>query len=459
MGAAGGPSGRATPGPDGFTAGTLDDMSPSPDDDLDWLYGRDDRRPSEPEPTQVLPPEALAGGRPMAPEQGPQSRPADTSQQPYGPPTQAYGQQPPYGQQSPYGQQVRPQPAPPPQGPPGAPTRGPQPPPPGGGAPTPTKRKRPVRRVLTVLAALLAALLVWLIAVPVYAWSRIDRVDDVPAGDRPANQPGTTFLLVGSDSREGLTKAQKKKLGTGSTAGQRTDTIMILSIPPGGKPALISIPRDSYVPIPGNGTNKINAAYAFGGPELLVATVEQNTGLRIDAYTEIGFGGFVTVIDALGGIEMCLPKAIKDKDSHLNLKKGCQTLSGTNALGYVRMRKADPLGDLGRVQRQRQMLAAIAKEAASPLTVVNPVRYWNLSTATADAVSIGDDTTFLEMAKMANAMRKVSSGGGFTLTVPVADPGASTPVGSAVLWDEEQAKAMFAEVARGDTSDLKKYAK
>ena len=97
---------------------------------------------------------------------------------------------------------------------------------------------------------------------------------------------------------------------------------MILSIPPGGKPALISIPRDSYVPIPGNGKNKINAAYAFGGPELLVETVEQNTGLRIDAYTEIGFGGFVNVIDALGGIEMCLPKAIKDKDSHLEPEEG-----------------------------------------------------------------------------------------------------------------------------------------
>ncbi len=309
------------------------------------------------------------------------------------------------------------------------------------------------------MAAVLAALLIWLIAVPVYAWSRIDRVDDVPSGDRPANQPGTTFLLVGSDSREGLTKAEKKKLGTGSTAGQRTDTIMILSIPPGGKPALISIPRDSYVPIPGNGTNKINAAYAFGGPELLVETVEQNTGLRIDAYTEIGFGGFVNVIDALGGIEMCLPKAIKDKDSHLNLKKGCQTLSGTNALGYVRMRKADPLGDLGRVQRQRQMLAAIAKESASPLTLINPVRYWGLSTATADAVSIGQDTTFIEMTKMANAMRKVSGGQGYTLTVPVSNPGASTPVGSAVLWDEDEAKAMFADVARGDTSDLEKYTK
>lgn len=329
---------------------------------------------------------------------------------------------------------------------------------PGGGPGKRPTKKHPVRRVATALALVLAAALVWLIAVPVYAWTRIDRVDDVPSGERPPNQPGTTFLLVGSDSREGLSKAEQKKLGTGSTAGQRTDTIMVLSIPPSGKPALISIPRDSYVPIPGNGTNKINAAYAFGGPELLVKTVEQNTGLRIDAYTEIGFGGFVNVIDALGGIEMCLPKAIKDKDSHLNLKKGCQTLSGTNALGYVRMRKADPLGDLGRVQRQRQMLAAIAKEAASPMTVINPVRYWNLSTATADSITIGEDTTFVEMTRMADAMRKVSGGQGFTLTVPVANPGASTPVGSAVLWDDDKAEAMFSDVARGDTSDLGKYA-
>lgn len=306
---------------------------------------------------------------------------------------------------------------------------------------------------------MLAAVLVWLIAVPVYAWSQIDRVDDVPAGDRPAEQPGTTFLLVGSDSREGLTKAERKKLGTGSVAGQRTDTIMILSIPPGGKPALISVPRDSYVPIPDNGTNKINAAYAFGGPQLLVQTVEQNTGLRIDGYTEIGFGGFVNVIDALGGIEMCLPKAIKDRDSHIDLPKGCQDLGGTDALGYVRMRKADPLGDLGRVKRQREMLAAIAKEAASPMTVLNPVRYWRLVTASADAVTIGEDTTFLEMASMANAMRIISSGQGLTLTVPVANSDAPTPVGSAVLWDEKESTAMFSDLARGDTSDLDKYAK
>ena len=166
-------------------------------------------------------------------------------------------------------------------------------------------------------------------------------------------------------------------------------------------------------------------------------TVEQATGLRVDGYAEVGFGGFVSVIDALDGIRMCIPAAIKDRDSHLDLKKGCQTLDGTTALGYVRMRKADPRGDLGRVERQRQMLAAVAAKAASPATVLDPVRYWRLCTATASAVKVGDRTpASTTWARPALAMRTVSAGDGLTLTVPVANPGYSTPVGSAVLWDE-----------------------
>jgi len=301
--------------------------------------------------------------------------------------------------------------------------------------------------------------LTWLVGVPAYAWSQVGRTDDAPSGERPADQPGRTFLLVGSDSREGLSKAERKRLGTGSTEGQRTDTIMIVHVPPGGEPVLISVPRDSYVPVPGHGSNKINAAFAFGGAQLLEQTVEQSTGLRVDGYLEIGFGGFVNVIDALGGIRMCVPKAIKDTDSHLKLKKGCQTLDGTTALGYVRMRKADPRGDLGRVERQREMLAAVAAKAASPGTVVNPVRYWRLNNAAAQSVSVGEDTSLVAMASLALAMRTIAAGDGLTLTVPVSNPDASTPVGSAVLWDEEPAKAMFSDIARGDTSDLGKYAK
>ena len=310
-----------------------------------------------------------------------------------------------------------------------------------------------------MLLILLLVFVLWLIAVPAYAWTQIARVDAAPSGQRPADQPGKTFLLVGSDSRAGLSKAEQRRLGTGSTGGQRTDTIMLVYVPLTGKPALISVPRDSYVDVPRNGKNRINAAYAFGGPELLVQTVEQNTGLRVDGYMEIGFGGFVNVIDALDGIRMCLPNAIKDRDSHIDLPKGCQTLSGTEALGYVRMRKADPRGDFGRVERQREMLAAVAAKAVSPTTLLNPVRYWNFCMATANAIKLGRDTSLPETLRLAYAMKRISGGNGLTLTVPVSSTGASTSVGSAVLWDAAKSKAMFSDIKRGDTSGLNKYAK
>ncbi|WP_091178521.1 LCP family protein [Microlunatus flavus] len=414
--------------------------------DLDWLYGRERERP-EPEPTRVMPAPQDRGpqrapetpraslGAPPAPSAPPQTPPGY-------PPVPAYGEGVP-----------RRDPGFPPQGPAG-PVR-----PGGDGGSRPPRRRRPVRTALRTLLVLVLLLVVWLVGVPAYAWSQVGRVDDTPSGRRPGEQPGETFLLVGSDSREGLSKAQQKKLGTGDVGGQRTDTIMLVYAPPTGKPVLVSLPRDSYVTIPGHGKNKINAAFAIGGPELLVQTVEQATGLRVDGYAEVGFGGFVGVIDALDGIRMCIPSAIKDRDSHLDLEKGCQTLDGTTALGYVRMRKADPRGDLGRVERQRAMLSAVAAKAASPATQLNPVRYWQLSTATASAIKVGDDTTVVDTARAGLALRTVSAGDGFTLTVPVSDPGFASPVGSAVLWDASAADDLFSQIARGDTSKLGRFAK
>ena len=163
-----------------------------------------------------------------------------------------------------------------------------------------------------MLLILLLLVILWLVGVPAYAWTQIARVDAAPSGQRPADQPGKTFLLVGSDSRAGLSKAEQKRLGTGSTGGQRTDTIMIVYVPPGGKPALISVPRDSYVRHSQEWQEQDQRRVRLRCPQLLVQTVEQNTGLRMDGYMEIGFGGFVGIIDSLGGIRMCLPNAIKD---------------------------------------------------------------------------------------------------------------------------------------------------
>ncbi|WP_020386930.1 LCP family protein [Kribbella catacumbae] len=317
----------------------------------------------------------------------------------------------------------------------------------------PKKRRNWFARIIGLIILLFV---LTLICVPLFAWGKINKAEAMPSGDRPADTPGTTYLLVGSDSREGLSRAERAKLHTGKASGQRTDSIMLLHVPESGPTALISIPRDSYVPIPGKGKNRINAAFAFGGPQLLIQTVESVSGLRVDHYVEIGFSGFASIVDSVGGIKMCLPKAMKDDDAHIDLPAGCQELDGVNALGYVRARKSDPKGDLGRVERQREMIGAIASKGVSPATFLNPIRYYNLSTAGAEALTIDSDMGPLGLFKFARGMKAVSSGsGGITLTVPVSDTNLETRHGSAVKWDNAKAKALFKALKEDNTSGLK----
>ena len=167
---------------------------------------------------------------------------------------------------------------------------------------------RRIRRALSLIVVLLLAYAAFLAYTPWHAWSGVTREVSAPDGERPADSSGHTYLLVGSDSREGMSAEEQKRLGTGSDAGRRTDSIMLVHVPSGGgKSAIISIPRDSYVPIPGHGSNKINAAFSIGGPQLLVETLEQVTDLRIDGYLEIGFGGFANLMDSMGGVQICVP--------------------------------------------------------------------------------------------------------------------------------------------------------
>lgn len=211
----------------------------------------------------------------------------------------------------------------------------------------------------------------------IYADRSLHRVDAL--GDysgRPAAGSGTNWLIVGSDSRQGLTDAQAAKLHTGdaqSVGGARTDTIMLLHLPGNGsKPTMVSLLRDSEVSIPGHDKDKINAAYTYGGPKLLVQTVEQNTGLRIEHYAEIGLGGFANVVDDVGGVRMCLDQAVHDQYSGVNLPAGCQTLNGPNALGYVRSRHAFATSDFARTEHQRQFVGALAGKLTSPGVLLNP---------------------------------------------------------------------------------------
>ena len=329
-------------------------------------------------------------------------------------------------------------------------TRKPRPPSPprsrsGAGTGTGTNFHR--RRLLVGAAVLIVAWLAFMIWVPFHAWGQVQRVDTSPAGDRPAASKGYDYVLVGSDSRQGLTAAQQMALHTGSTKaaeGKRTDSIIVVHVPSGdGKPALISLPRDSYVQIPGHGHNKINAAYSLGGPRLLVATIEKATGLRIDGYVEIGFGGFASVVDSLSGVDICVAHAMDDRRAGINLKAGCQTLNGPNALGYVRARYSDPLGDIGRAQRQRQFLGAIMHKALSPATVLIPWRYYGFATSAGAGLTVGQDTTLRDVTRVLQAMRSVSGGQGLSLTVPVSNPSLSTNVGSAVKWDSPRAVELF----------------
>ena len=314
------------------------------------------------------------------------------------------------------------------------------------------------RRLVSVLAVLAVLVVVYPLALGWRGWSSVATTDAASAGDRPAATPGTTYLIVGSDSRDGLTPEEIAEYSAGGDdiSGQRTDTIMLLHVPDSGGPSvLISIPRDSYVPIPGHDSNKINAAFSIGGAPLLTETVENVSGLRVDHYVETGFGGFASIVDAVGGVEMCPATAVDDVRAGLDIAAGCQTMDGQTALGYARYRYSDVLGDLGRADRQRELLAAIMGQAASPATLLNPFRAFPLASAGGGAVTIDGDAGPIDLVRFVLGMRAATGADGISMTVPVADPNYRTSHGLAVKWDTENALTMFADLEADDTEALR----
>ncbi|MFE9422310.1 LCP family protein [Kitasatospora sp. NPDC006697] len=338
---------------------------------------------------------------------------------------------------------------------PGGPGGDPRPVPPGGGQPP--RRRRSRKRIAAYVAlGLVGALLAT--AVGTYAWadSKLNQQNVLAGYDgRPAAGKGTNWLIVGSDSRDGLTDAQKQQLTTGSDEGKRSDSMMILHIGSSGN-TLMSIPRDSWVPIPahldtaGTGktvpatTSKINSAFNNGGGPLLVETVEKNTGLHIDHYAEVGFAGFVGIVDAVGGVHMCIDKDIQDKDSGLNLKAGCQTLNGQQSLAFVRQRHQMADQDLGRMRNQQKFLSALAHQAANPGTLLDPFELYPLIDAGLGTLIVDKGTGLTDLAGLFEAMRSVSGGNGKSITIPIANSDYHTPDGqSAVKWDPAKSKQVF----------------
>jgi LCP family protein required for cell wall assembly len=271
--------------------------------------------------------------------------------------------------------------------------------------------------------------------------------------DRPEKtSKALNYLLVGSDTREGLTKAELKALRVGSTAtaaGGRSDTMLLVHISKDrDKAYLVSFPRDSLVTIPEHLStdgkkqiparqNKLNAAFAFGGAPLLIETIEGETNLKIDHYIEINFAGFAGIVNALGGIEVCTKVDIDDPKSHLVLSAGTHTLDGIEALKYVRTRDFDGRGDIGRMQRQQQFMSSVLKKATSTGVLLNPIKIVNFMNATISTVKMDESLSKEDLLNLAKQMRGLSSGSVRTLTVPLSTAnGRADGIGSVVIWDE-----------------------
>jgi LCP family protein required for cell wall assembly len=302
-----------------------------------------------------------------------------------------------------------------------------------------TRRPR-LRLFLAFLAGLVVVLLILVIGGYFYLDGKLHRSNVlVSYAGQPAAGAGSNWLITGSDSRQGLTRKQERKYHTGiNIGGQRSDTILLLHIPGSGPAVLVSLPRDSYVKIPGYGWNKLNAAYSFGGPKLLAQTVQNATGLRIEHYMGIGFGGLVNVVNSVGGVTMCFKHPLHDTASGLHLKKGCQTLSGGKALSFVRTRHNFASQDLQREQNQRVFLKALLSKMTSTGVMFNPFSVVPAALGTVDSVSVDDGTHLNQLISVAFALRQPQ-----TTTVPIANSNLPTAAGDAVQWDSAQAGRLF----------------
>ncbi|MFJ3672387.1 LCP family protein [Streptomyces sp. NPDC090106] len=321
----------------------------------------------------------------------------------------------------------------------------------GEGRPAPDWRRRIKWTAITVVTVLVVT------TVGTYFWadSKLNReVDLSKVIDRPDTGEGTNYLIVGSDSRAGMSAEEKKKLHTGSAEGKRTDSMMILHTGDNGS-TLVSLPRDSDVEIPtykgsesgktyqGTGRHvKLNAAYAEDGPELLVRTVEFNTGLHIDHYVEIGFAGFANIVDAVGGVDITIPKGgMKDTKSGADFEAGEQTLNGEEALAFVRTRYALAGSDLDRTKNQQKFLSALANKVATPSTVLNPFKLYPTMSAGLDTLIVDKDMGLFDLADMFWAMKGVSGGDGKSMNMPI-----SGSTGGNLVWDKAKVKTLVEQL-------------
>jgi LCP family protein required for cell wall assembly len=284
---------------------------------------------------------------------------------------------------------------------------------------------------------------------------------DLDSTARPADSPALTFLLVGSDTRAD-TPTTGDAAAPGADAGsERSDVLMLARVDPARTGAsVVSIPRDSWVDIPGRGQNKINAAYAFGGPSLLVRTVEQLTGIRVDHFAVIDFAGFQAMVDAVGGIDVRVAEATQNDG--VQFRQGLNHLGGAAALAYVRQRHGLPRGDIDRAQRQQNVLRALLDKAASGGMLADPVQLYQLLDAVSRSVSVDDTLSNGGIRELGLEMRGLRPSGLTFVGAPVHGLGREgdqsvvylDETRSADLWNALQADALKAYTQRNPADTL-----
>lgn len=302
-------------------------------------------------------------------------------------------------------------------------------------------------RVWHWMLALFTLLIVTAIVTVFTAWNWADsRLDKANWLTSHPNSGGTSWLIVGSDERD--------KSGLGGTAedtpGFRTDTILVLTKPIHGPSSLISIPRDSLVKVDGEAM-KINAVAQLHSKNALVGEVEDITGKKIDHVAEVKFNGLKSVVDALGGVNLCYDQNVSDQYSGLTWQAGCHIANGDTALAFSRMRYSDQQGDFGRAARQRQVIAAITKKSLTPEILHSPKRVTALADTALRSIEVDSKTNPATLVSMATAFKSATGPGAITGSVYWTDPDyyPDNGIGSCVLLDDARNAELFNELAAG----------
>ena len=309
-------------------------------------------------------------------------------------------------------------------------------------------RKARQQRALMVASGLMSALVLlvaggsW--ALTGYINGNLGRVDAGTAGTPPGGP--LNILVAGVDTRSGLSPHEQSQLHVGHDTGANSDTMMIVHLSADHqRVTVVSLPRDTWLDIPGHGMNKINAAYGLGGPKLVVQTVAEATGLTINDYVGVNFLAVVRIVDALGGVDICLPHAVNDSYSGLDLPAGKTHVNGITALKYARDRHSFANEDLTRISNQQKMLSSLLREAISGGTLANPVRFTQFLNATLAALQVDRG---LNATALANQMRGISTSDVAFTTVPISNTDYQAPDGqSAVLWNTQAADQLFTDLA------------